>query len=120
MIEIQYDKLVVGKMKDETASVAIKEFVGLKPKMYSFFLDDSREHKKTKGVNKYVVATILRKEYNDVLSHIKCLRHLMNRTLSNNYRIGSYEINKISLPCLDDKILILNNGSDRLVLDYQS
>ena len=30
------NKLVAGKMKDETAGVAIKEFVGLKPKMYFF------------------------------------------------------------------------------------
>ena len=28
------NKLVVGKMKDETTGVAIEEFVGLKPKMY--------------------------------------------------------------------------------------
>ena len=76
--------------------------------------------KKPKGVNKYVVATILRNEYKNVLLNIKCLRHAMNRTESNNYRIGSYEINNISLPCLDDKILILNNVYDRLVLDYQS
>ena len=31
------NKLVIGKMKDETGSVLIKEFVELKPKMYSFF-----------------------------------------------------------------------------------
>ena len=30
------NKLVVGKMKDETAGIAIQEFVGLKPKMYSY------------------------------------------------------------------------------------
>ena len=30
------NKLVIGKMQDETAGVAIKEFVGLKPKMHSF------------------------------------------------------------------------------------
>ena len=42
------NKLVVGKMKDETAGVAIKEFVGLKPKMYSFLVDDSSEHKESK------------------------------------------------------------------------
>ena len=40
------NKLVVGKMKDETAGVAIKEFVGLKSKMYSFLVDYSSEHKK--------------------------------------------------------------------------
>ena len=30
------DNFVVGKMKDEAAGVAIKEFVRLKPKMYLF------------------------------------------------------------------------------------
>ena len=28
-------------MKDETEGVAIEEFVGLKPKMYSFLVDNS-------------------------------------------------------------------------------
>ena len=42
-------------MKDETGSVAIKQFVELKPKMYSFLVDDGSEHKKAKDVNKNVV-----------------------------------------------------------------
>ena len=33
------NKLVVGKMKDETAGVAIEEFVWLKPKMYLYLVD---------------------------------------------------------------------------------
>ena len=45
-------------MKDVTARVTIKEFVGLKPKMYSYLVDDNSEHKKSKSVNKNVVATI--------------------------------------------------------------
>ena len=48
------NKLVVGKMKDETGRIAIEEFVGLKPKMYSFLVDNS-EHKKAKSVNGNVV-----------------------------------------------------------------
>ena len=44
------NKLVVGKMKDETGNVAIEEFVGLKPNMYSFLVDNNSEHKKAKGV----------------------------------------------------------------------
>ena len=36
---------MVGKTKDETAGGAIKEFVGLKPKIYSFLVDDSSAHK---------------------------------------------------------------------------
>ena len=41
-------KLVVGKMKDETAGVAIEKLLGLKPKMYSLLVDDNSEHKKSK------------------------------------------------------------------------
>ena len=51
-------KLVVGGMKDETACLVIEEFVGLKPKMYLYLLNDYSEHKKTKGMNRNVVATI--------------------------------------------------------------
>ena len=49
-------KLVIRKMKDETENVAVEECVVLKPKMYSFLVDNN-EHKKAKGVNKNIVAT---------------------------------------------------------------
>ena len=42
-------------MKDETAGVSIKKFVGLKQTMYSVLLDDSSEHKETKRVNRNYV-----------------------------------------------------------------
>ena len=74
--------------------VTIKEFVGLKPKIYSFLVDDSSEHKKTKGANKNVVATIIHNEYKNDLLNQKFLRHLMNRIQRKNYRIGTYEVNK--------------------------
>ena len=35
------NKLVIGKMKDETACAMIEELVGLKSKMYSFLVDDN-------------------------------------------------------------------------------
>ena len=34
------NKLVVGKIKDETGSGTVKEFVELEPNMYSFLVDD--------------------------------------------------------------------------------
>ena len=34
------NKLVVGKIEDETGSGTIKEFVELKPNMYSYLVDD--------------------------------------------------------------------------------
>ena len=52
------NKLVVGKMKDETGDVAIKEFVGLKPNMYLFLVDDNNEYIKTKGVNESRIANL--------------------------------------------------------------
>ena len=79
------NKLVIGKMKDETRGTAIEEFVRLKTKMYSFLVDnaieefvglkrkmysfsgDNIEHKKAKGMNKNVVATISHNEYKYVL-----------------------------------------------------
>ena len=51
------NELVVGKMKDETAGVAVKQFVGSKSWMY-VLVDDSGEHKKPKDVNRNFVATM--------------------------------------------------------------
>ena len=101
------NKLVVVGMTDETASVAIEEFFRLKPKVYSYLVDDNSEHKKAKDVNKNVVATISHIEYKDALLNKK---FSMNRIQSKDNRIGTYEIIKISLYCFDDKIYIENHG----------
>ena len=81
-------------------------------------VDDNSEHKKEKSVNKNVVATISHNEYKDVLLNNKCLSYSMNRIQSKDDKIGTYEINKISLSCFDDKIYIQNNGYDGLALGY--
>ena len=69
----------------------------MKPKMYSFLVDDRSEHKKSKCVNKNVAAKI-NHEDKDVLLNNKCLRYSMNRIEP----IETYEINEISLSCFDD------------------
>ena len=102
------NKLVIGKMKDETGGVAIEKFVELKSKMYSFLVENN-EHKKAKDVNENVVATIGHNEYKEVLLKNKCLRHSMNIIQSKDRRLGTYEINRISLSCFNDKIYIQNN-----------
>ena len=80
-------------MKDETAGVAIEEFVGLKPKMYLYLVDDNSKHKKAKGVNKNPVAIISHNECKGFLLNKKCLRHSMNRIQSKDHKIGTYGIN---------------------------
>ena len=72
------NKLVIGKMKDETGGVTIEELVGLKPKMYPFLVDNN-EHKKAKGVNKSVVAAIGYNKYRDILLKNKC--YMLNRII---------------------------------------
>ena len=46
---------VIGKMKDEANGKAITEFVGLKPKMYSYITDEGKEARRAKGVQRAVV-----------------------------------------------------------------
>ena len=57
--------------------------------MYLYLMDHNSEHKKTKGVNKNVVATLSHNEYKHVLWKKKCLRHSVNRIQSNDHRIGT-------------------------------
>ena len=44
----------------------------------------------------------------------------MNSIQSKNHRIRTYEINKISLSCFDNKISIQDMGYDGLALSYQN
>ena len=43
--------------------LGIEEGIALKPKMYSYLVDDNSEHKKVKGIKKDIVATISHNEY---------------------------------------------------------
>ena len=88
------NKSVVGKMKDETGGVAFEQFVGLKPKLYSFMVYNRGERKKVQGPNKNVVARISHGEYKEFLLNNKCLRPLMNRLQSKYHKRGTYKINK--------------------------
>ena len=58
-------KEVTGKTKDQTGGVATEEFVRLKPKMYSYLVNDNSEHKKAKDMNRNVAAAINHIEYKD-------------------------------------------------------
>ena len=105
------NKKVIGKFKDETAGVPIKEFIGLKSKMYCLILDNEKDSKKAKGVKKNVIKKgITPGDYYDVLHQRKVMHHRMNTIRSDCHQISSYEINKISLSLFDDKRYILSDG----------
>ena len=48
------DKKVICCFKDELGGKIMIEFVALRPKTYSYLMDDDSEHKKAKGAKKYV------------------------------------------------------------------
>ena len=105
------NKKVIGKFKDEAAGVPICEFVGLRSKMYSYIKDDQKVGKTAKGIKKNVIKNDIKHEnYRDTLFNNKQIHHKMKTIRSQNHQLGSYEINKVSLSCFDDKRYILENG----------
>ena len=67
--------------------------------MYSIKKLDGSGSSTTKGVN---IATEFN-EFKDALFNKKVIRHKMKMIQTKKYRIGTYEIDKISLSCFDDK-----------------
>ena len=49
------NKKVISMMKDELGGKIMKEFIGLRPKCYSYLTDDGKIDKKAKGTKKCVI-----------------------------------------------------------------
>ena len=102
-LPIGKNKKVIRLMKDELGGEIMKEFISLRPKMYSYRVKKS-EPKKCKGIKKCVVKqTISFEDYK------RCLfdgdRIHMSQLLfrSSKHRIRTLELNKLALNREDDK-----------------
>ena len=105
------NKKVIGKLKDETAGIPITEFIGLRSKMYSYVKDNEQTARTAKGIKKQVIKKILTHDnYKEVLFNSEQMQHTMKTIRSKNHQLGSFELNKISLSCFDDKRYIHGNG----------
>ena len=105
------NKKVIGKMKDEAGGIPITEFIGLRSKMYSYIKDNQKGGKTAKGIKKNIIKkNIIHDDYKDTFFNNKQMMHKMKTIRSENHQLGSYEINKVSLSCFDDKRYIHNNG----------
>ena len=105
------NKKVLGMMKDEAGGKIIKEFVGLRAKLYSFVMDDGEETKKCKGVKKQVVeSSISHEDYKTCLTTGKEQLRKQNILRSYNHEVYTEEVNKIALSAQDDKRYILSDG----------
>ena len=105
------NKKVIGVFKDEVAGKQITHFVGLRPKLYSFKIEDEKELKKCKGIKKNVIKNKL-----DFDDYVKCLftgqkeMRSMKIIRSEKHDIYSKEVNKIALSNEDDKRHVLKDN----------
>ena len=105
------NKKVLGMFKDEAAGKRIKEFVGLRAKLYSFIMEDGKENKRCKGVKKQVVeSSITHEDYKTCLKTGKEQLRKQNILRSYEHEVFTEEVNKIALSALDDKRYILGDG----------
>ena len=74
--------------------------------MYSTKKIDDNESSTAKGVN---IATKFN-EFKDILFNKKIIRHKMKRIQAKEHKKGTYEVDKISLSCFDDKRFVLDDG----------
>ena len=74
--------------------------------MHSITKNDGKEHNTAKGVN---IATKF-DNFKDVLFNKRIIKHKMKKIQSKKHKLGTYEIDKISLSCFDDKRYVLDNG----------
>ena len=88
----------------------------MKWKIYSIKKIDGKEHNTAKGVS---IATEFDK-FKDVLFNKKIIRQKMKRIQSEKHKFGTYETDKISLSCFDNKKYVLDNGIHTLSYFHKS
>ena len=59
-LPIGKNKKIIELMKDELGGKIITEFVTLRPKSYSYLIDDGKEDKKAKGTKKCVIKRMIK------------------------------------------------------------
>ena len=109
------NKKVLGMFKDEAKGKNIKEFVGLRSKLYSYKMEEGKENKKCKGIKKAVVEKSIRHEdYKTCLETGKEQLRRQNIIRSYNHEVFTEEVNKIALSAADDKRHLLKDSHDTL------
>ena len=115
---VKKNKKKIGLMKDDCGGKILTEWVGLRPKLYSF-LTESGEKQKAKGLTKSMKNKSLRHE-----NFLKCLRTGESQSRkqclfrSRDHHIFTENMVKVALSCDDDKRIVLGNGIDTLSLGH--
>ena len=93
------------------SSIPITLFIGLSSKMYSYIKNNYQNNKTAKGIKRIVIQKNIKHEgYKQTLFNNKQMYHTMKTIRSNHPQLESYELNKVSLSCFDDKRFLLDNA----------
>ena len=88
------------------------EVIALRPKIYSYLMDDGSNHKKAKGTKKCIIKQKLMFEnYKDCVFNNKTVYRSQEIFKSYYHDVYSEEVNKIALSSNDDKRL---QSSDKI------
>ena len=102
------NKKVIGLMKDKLGGEIMKEFVSLRPKMYSYRVRNS-EPKKCKGIKKCVVKkTVSFDDYKQCLFSGEWSHRSQLLFRSRKHEVKTLEVNKLALSREDDKRISIN------------
>ena len=92
--------------KDKLGGKIIIEFLALRPKTYSYLIDDGINDKKARGTKKCVIKRILKfNGYKNCLLNNEIVLKSQKRFKSGAHNVYTEEINKIALSSNDDKRL---------------
>ena len=108
------NKMVMGKMKDESNGAIITEFVGLRPKMYSYKTlqaDASfKESKRAKGIQRAAMRDLVHADYLTQLRTPAENYVNIRRIGQKHHRVYTLESEKRGLCAFDDKRFLLADG----------
>ena len=110
IFQLKYPKLIKkipGLFKDEFSGVPIREFVGLRSKMYAFRTDVT-DKKVCKGIKKANVERMKFDNYKDCLFNTTQTIEQIYGILSENLQLYTIMENKVGLSPYDDKKYLLD------------
>ena len=97
------NKAKLGCFKDEAAGNIIKEFILLRPKMYSMDIHNSNGIRKAKGVKKHIVQKLTHSAFQDVYNNTHETVEVMANIVSKNHVLRTRTFRKRSLSLWEDK-----------------
>ena len=112
-------KMVTLKFKDEFGGQILREFIGLKPKMYSILYGDNQKLS-AKGVTQFAQRQLKHNLYRQVLTTRESFKTLNTRIGSKHHQLQTIRTEKVSLSCFDDKRYIMDDGITTLPLCHYS